>query len=66
MKPYRVEIYAYVEVDAETPKRAEHKVKEMFDSGELTYEQLNFDAEDLTPEEGCPYCGDMDCTSDHK
>ena len=48
LKQYRVEIFGYIELDAKDEKDARNRVKEQFEIGELTYENLSFDVEDLS------------------
>lgn len=46
---YRVEIYAYIEIDANSTSDAIEKVREQFDTEQLTYMDLSFEAEKLLP-----------------
>ena len=43
LKEYRIEIFGYIDLDAKSRKDAMSQVKEKFENGELTYENLSFD-----------------------
>lgn len=45
MSQYRIEIYGYVEIEADSKEDAIQKVKDSFESEELTYEDLSFNVD---------------------
>lgn len=43
LKQYEIEVFGSISIDAKSRKDAMNQVKEQFENGELTYEDLSFD-----------------------
>ena len=50
-KTFIVEIVGYLEIEASDASEARATVKDKFHTGELTYENLSFDVEQISDEE---------------